>query len=140
MMSSEIVTSLELGRPLNIVLLDNHGFSSIGGLSQSVGSGGFGTDYRAPVDFAALAAGMGAETVRVRTHEELRAALAQLRLCPRTSVIVVETDKEARVGGYGSWWDVPPAEVSENPAVREARATFEQAVKQERSFLESPRD
>lgn len=140
MMSSEIVTSLELGHPLNVVLLDNHGFSSIGGLSRSVGSAGFGTSYRVPVDFAALAAGMGAEAVRVRTNAELREALARLRDCPRTSVIVVETDREARVGGYGAWWDVPPAEVSENPAVRAARQAFEDAVKKERSFLEAKRD
>jgi len=50
-------------------------------------------------------------------------------------VIVIETDKEARVPGYESWWDVAIAEVSAMPAVREARAEYEQAIKRERTLL-----
>ena len=46
MMAQEIVTAVQEGIKLTIVLLDNHGFASIGGLSESVGSGGFGTRYR----------------------------------------------------------------------------------------------
>ena len=120
MMFSEIATSVQEGCKLNIVVLDNHGFSSIGGLSQAIGSGGFGTDYRlrreesgaldgayVPVDFVALAAGMGARAVRARTHEELAAAVEDMRRHSGTSVVVVEVDKEMRVPGYESWWDVP---------------------------------
>ncbi|MBI3679599.1 MAG: 3D-(3,5/4)-trihydroxycyclohexane-1,2-dione acylhydrolase (decyclizing) [Acidobacteria bacterium] len=145
MMSSEIVTSIQEGCKLNIVLLDNHGFSSIGGLSSSVGSCGFGTNYRyrrsetghldgeyLPVDFVKLAEGLGAHTVRAASHDQLEQALEAMRSHDRTSVVVVEVDKEARVPGYESWWDVPVAEVSEMDSVRQARAKYEQAVARER--------
>jgi len=148
MMNSEIVTSLQEGVKLNIVVLDNHGFSSIGGLSQAVGSGGFGTEYRyrraesgqldgepLPVDFVCLAAGLGAQAVRARTREELEQALAAMRAHERTSVVVVEVDKEVRVPGYESWWDVPVSEVSSVESIREARARYEQDVKKERYFV-----
>ena len=145
MMSSEITTSIQEGYKLNIIVLDNHGFSSIGGLSQAVGSRGFGTDYRfrrsetgqldggyVPVDFAALATGLGACTVRATTHDEFERALDNMRRYDRTSVIVIEVDKEMRVPGYESWWDVPISEVSEIESIRQARAQYEQGVKKER--------
>lgn len=145
MMSSEIVTSIQEGYKLNIVLLDNHGFSSIGGLSKAVGSGGFGTDYRyrgqesgqldgepLPVDFVALATGLGARAVRATTHEEVEQALEAMRGHDRTSVVVIEVDKEARVPGYESWWDVPVSEVSSIESIRQARAEYQEAVKKER--------
>src|SRR5579871_537568 len=145
MMSSEITTSIQEGYKLNIVLLDNHGFSSIGGLSQAVGSQGFGTNYRfrreesgqldgeyVPVDFAAICQGLGACTVRARTREEVISALESMKRHDRTSVVVVEVDKEKRVPGYESWWDVPISEVSEIESIRQARAAYEEAVKKER--------
>ena len=127
-----------------MLVLDIHGYSLIGGLSQSFGSGGFVTNYRfrtqsghldgdyVPVDFAALCAGYGAETMRVTTYEELEEALEKARTLPHTCAIVVEVDKEMRVPGYESWWDVQIAEVSEVEAVRAARAEYEVAVKRER--------
>jgi 3D-(3,5/4)-trihydroxycyclohexane-1,2-dione acylhydrolase (decyclizing) len=148
MMSQEIITAVAEGYKLTIILLDNHGFSSIGGLSQSVGANGFGTDYRyrhtdtgrfegdlLPVDFAANAASLGAHAIRARTHDDLLGALEEAKRQDRTTVIVVEVDKECRVSGYESWWDVPIAEVSEVPAVQKARAGYEKAVKKERYFL-----
>jgi 3D-(3,5/4)-trihydroxycyclohexane-1,2-dione acylhydrolase (decyclizing) len=148
MISSEIVTSIQEGYKVNIVLLDNHGFSSIGGLSQAVGSGGFGTDYRyrspksrqldgewLPVDFVANAASLGAHSVRAVTREQLKQALEEARRQDRTTVIVVEVDKEIRVPGYESWWDVPVAEVSEVETVQRVRSQYEKAVKKERYFL-----
>jgi 3D-(3,5/4)-trihydroxycyclohexane-1,2-dione acylhydrolase (decyclizing) len=148
MMSSEITTSLAEGLKLNVVLLDNHGFSSIGGLSQALGSGGFGTDYRyrnretglqdgewLPVDFAANARSLGAFAIRARTREEFVAGLAEARRQDRTAVIVVEVDKEERVPGYESWWDVPVAEASEMESVRRARARYEEERKREKHFF-----
>ncbi len=145
MMNSEIVTSIQEGYKLNIVLLDNHGFSSIGGLSGAIGSGGFGTDYRfrragsgqldgayLPVDFAALAQGLGAQVTRATTREEVEAAVEAMKSHDRTSVVVVEVDKEMRVPGYESWWDVPISEVSGMESIREARAGYEKAVTRER--------
>ena len=152
MMSSEIVTSIQEGYKLNILILDNHGFSSIGGLSRSIGSGGFGTNYRyrtantgqldgdyLPVDFVKLAAGYGRHAVRATTREEVEQALEAMRGHDRTTVVVVEVDKEMRVPGYESWWDVPISEVSEIASIREARAQYEVAVKKERHHeIEAP--
>ena len=146
MMSQEIVTALQEGYKLNIVLLDNHGFSSIGGLSRSCGNEGMGTRYRyrsngkydgdlIPVDFEANARSLGAQTLRARTAEELRTALATTREQSSTSVVVVETAYESSVPGYESWWDVPIAEVAESESVKAARLKYDESRKKERYFF-----
>jgi 3D-(3,5/4)-trihydroxycyclohexane-1,2-dione acylhydrolase (decyclizing) len=146
MMAQEIVTSVQEGYKLNIVLLDNHGFSSIGGLSRSCGNQGMGTNYRyrrganydgelLPVDFVSNAASLGAWAARAKTRDELAAALAEGRRQPRTSVVVVETAYDERVPGYESWWDVAIAEVSEREPVKVARKKYEEARKKERIFF-----
>jgi 3D-(3,5/4)-trihydroxycyclohexane-1,2-dione acylhydrolase (decyclizing) len=146
MMAQEIVTSLQEGYKLNIVLLDNHGFSSIGGLSRACGNEGMGTNYRyrrgekydgevLPVDFAANAASLGAWTATANTAQELKAALIAGRRQDRTAVVVVPTSYDQRVPGYESWWDVPIAEVSEREAVRAARKNYDEARKKERMFF-----
>jgi 3D-(3,5/4)-trihydroxycyclohexane-1,2-dione acylhydrolase (decyclizing) len=146
MMAQEIVTSLQEGYKINIVLIDNHGFSSIGGLSRALGNRGMGTDYKyrsdgeltgktIQVDFAANAASLGAHAVRARTHDEFVQALIACRDNPRTSVVVVETAIDSRVPGYESWWDVPVAEVSEVESVQKARKEYEKARQKERNFF-----
>jgi len=146
MMAQEIVTSIQEGIKLNIVLLDNHGFSSIGGLSRACGNEGMGTNYRyrrgekydgefLPVDFAANAASLGAWTTRAKSIEELQTALEAAHKQSRTSVVVVETSYDDRVPGYESWWDVAIAEVSERESVKAARKDYEQAKKKERLFF-----
>jgi len=148
MMPSEIVTSVQEGIKIIIVLVDNHGFASIGGLSRSLGQGGFGTQYRArneatkqldgellTVDFAANARSLGAHALKAGTLDELKQALEQAKTLDRTTVIVVETDPSVGVPGYESWWDVAVAEVSELESVREARARYEEARKRERRHL-----
>ncbi len=146
MMAQEIHTSIQEGYKLNIILLDNHGFGSIGGLSEACGSGGFGTQYRyrqdgklegdtVNVDFVANAASLGAAALRVRTLDDLRQALKTARATPRTTVTVIEVDSNVRVPGYESWWDVPIAEVSELESVRAARRRYETGVKRERNFF-----
>ncbi|MFO1500284.1 MAG: thiamine pyrophosphate-dependent enzyme [Verrucomicrobiota bacterium] len=148
MMSSELVTSVQEGFKLTVILLDNHGFQSIGGLSRAIGSAGFGTSYRfrddksgqlegeaIPVDYAANARSLGAHVISARDVGELKEALAKASQHSETTVIVMETDAEKRAPGYESWWDVPIAEVSERPSVQAARKEFEQAVKNERYFL-----
>jgi 3D-(3,5/4)-trihydroxycyclohexane-1,2-dione acylhydrolase (decyclizing) len=146
MMAQEIVTSLQEGCKINIVLLDNHGFSSIGGLSRACGNEGMGTNYRfrrgdkydgevLSVDFAANAASLGAWIARAKTGDELKAALTAAREQKRTTVVVIETCYEQRVPGYESWWDVPIAEVSERDAVKAARRDYEEARKKERFFF-----
>lgn len=146
MMAQEIVTSLQEGYKLHIVVVDNHGFASIGGLSQACGGGKFGTEYRyrsngaldgdvLRVDFAKNAASLGACSKKVETRAQLEEALVEARTSSRTSVIVVETDSAQSVPGYESWWDVPIAEVSEMPAVQAARSAYEEGRKRERYFF-----
>jgi 3D-(3,5/4)-trihydroxycyclohexane-1,2-dione acylhydrolase (decyclizing) len=148
LMPTEIVTSVQEGIKLIIVLVDNHGFASIGGLSQSLGSGGFGTHFRCrsagsgqldgnylPVDYVANARSLGAHATKANNLAELKEALQKAKTLDRTSVIVVETERELRVPGYDSWWDVAVAEVSESASVREARAAYEEARKRERRHL-----
>lgn len=147
MMAQEIVTSIQEGFKITIVMLDNHGFASIGGLSQSVGCGGFGTRYRyrsengqlegdvLPIDFAANAATLGAHTIRAKTVGQLNEALAEAKKQTRTTAIVVETDLEQRIPNYEAWWDVAVAEVSDVEDTRKARAAYVEAVKKERDFI-----
>ncbi len=144
MLSTEIVTAVQEGIKLNIILIDNHGFASIGGLSKSVGSDGFGTKYRyrtdsgqldgevLPVDYAANAESLGAKVIRAQSRDELADAMKKAQSIDQTVCIVIETDRRQRVGGYESWWDVAVAEVSENPAVQEARKGFEESKSKER--------
>jgi 3D-(3,5/4)-trihydroxycyclohexane-1,2-dione acylhydrolase (decyclizing) len=130
------------------VLVDNHGFASIGGLSRSLGQGGFGTSYRMrsktsgqldgdplTVDYVANARSLGAHALKADTLVELKAALEKAKTLDRTTVIVVETDPAVGVPGYESWWDVAVAEVSGSESVREARARYEEARTRERHHL-----
>jgi 3D-(3,5/4)-trihydroxycyclohexane-1,2-dione acylhydrolase (decyclizing) len=148
MMAQEIVTSIQEGLKLTIVLLDSAGFASIGGLSRSIGSGGFGTDYRyrdvkdgslsgdsLPVDLATNAESLGAIVYRVSDGSTLEQALASSRAADRTSVIYVPVDPSVGVAGYESWWDVPVAEVSEQTEVQKARETWKAGKKRQRSYL-----
>jgi 3D-(3,5/4)-trihydroxycyclohexane-1,2-dione acylhydrolase (decyclizing) len=160
MLPGELVTAVAERIPLTIVLVDNHGYASIGALSRSVGSAGFGTHYRfaadgslpldvaeaapgaeaLPVDLAANAESLGAKVVRTRTVDELRGALAQFRGADGPVVIYVESDRYAGVPSYESWWDVPVAEVSDQPDVRAARQAYEQAREHQRIYLNTPDD
>jgi 3D-(3,5/4)-trihydroxycyclohexane-1,2-dione acylhydrolase (decyclizing) len=148
MMSSEIVTAVQEGIKLIIVLVDNHGFASIGGLSESIGSAGFGTRYRErsnstgqldgknlAVDYVANARSLGAQASKAGSLAELKEALARAKSSKQTTVIVVETDREVRVPGYQSWWDVAVAEVSESKSVQKARSRYEKARRKERYHL-----
>jgi 3D-(3,5/4)-trihydroxycyclohexane-1,2-dione acylhydrolase (decyclizing) len=153
MLSSELVTALQEGVKLVVVLVNSHGFNSIGALSRSVGLDGFGTQHRfarnglpvldgdaeppeqLPLDLAANAASLGAEAVRVASIAELRQALEQAKRATGTTVIVVEVDRFEGVPGYESWWDVPVAELSERAAVQQARADYETARAAERRIL-----
>ena len=144
MLSSELVTAVQEGLKLTIVLVDNHGFNSIGSLSRSLGTDGFGTLYRhrrngslgvdsddsddyLPIDLAANAESLGARVIRAGSIEELRAGLEAAKAESRTTVIAIEVDRYEGVPGYESWWDVPVAEVSEVESVREARERYEAA-------------
>ena len=145
MMAQEIVTARQEGIKLIIVVLDNHGFSSIGGLSRACGNRGMGTEYRyrrngkldgesIAIDFVANAQSLGAHAARAQTRDDLRRALEEARERPGISVVVIETAYDQRVPGYESWWDVPIAQVSEVESVRAAREKYVKAREKQRIF------
>jgi len=147
MMSSEIVTAVQEGIKLIIVLVDNHGFNSIGGLSRSLGTDGFGTQYRfsqrtdrsgstatrrrakvLPIDLAANAAAWAPRPCGSTSIDELRGALDHGSRATRTSVICIEVDRYEGVPNYESWWDVPVAEVATVESVNAARREYEKGA------------
>ena len=149
MMPSEIITSLQEGYKLTIVLIDNNGFASIGGLSKSIGSEGFGTRYvyrdkqsgklegePLPVDLAKNAESLGARVFRAKDVASFKQALREAGREERTTVIHIPTVPERKMAGYGyAWWDVPVAEVSESEQVQEARLNYVEQKKKQRYFL-----
>jgi 3D-(3,5/4)-trihydroxycyclohexane-1,2-dione acylhydrolase (decyclizing) len=153
MMSSEIITSIQEGCKLTIVLVDNSGFSSIGALSRSVGSQGFGTQYRyrkdgsigldteedpgevLPVELATNAESFGAYVIRAKTVDELKGALKDAKGIDRTVVIHIFVDRYESVPTYESFWDVPVAEVSEMDSVVAARKEYAEGRQAERRYL-----
>jgi len=148
MMAQELVTAVAEGIKLTVVLVQNHGFASIGALSDSLGSQRFGTSYRRrnpetglldgdvlPIDLAANAASLGADIIRTTTIDELRTALAKARASDRTTVVEIETDPLAPVPSPESWWDVPVAETSELDSTRAARAAYEEQKVAQRGYL-----
>ena len=136
MMAQEIVTSVQEGYKLIILLLDSSGYASIGGLSRSVGSGGFGTEfnYKVPIDLAANAESLGAIVHRIGDRGGLEQALAAARAAERTTVIYVPVDSQKGVPNYECWWDVPVAEVSTQADVKKARESWARARKNQRAY------
>src|SRR5690606_40263776 len=122
--------------PVNVVLIQNHGYASIGGLSESVGGERYGTAYRhraadgtftgppLPVDLAANAASLGMEVLRAKTVGELRAALTEARASDRPTCVYVETDPSPTAPPAEAWWDVPVAEVAGREAARSEEHTL----------------
>jgi 3D-(3,5/4)-trihydroxycyclohexane-1,2-dione acylhydrolase (decyclizing) len=151
MLSNEIITSIQEGYKLIIVLMDNQGFKSIGSLSRSLGQMGFGTRYAypkngilpedendiqaLPVDLAMNAQSLGAYVIQCETYDDFVTALQKARETDHTTVIYVQNDRYVSVPGYESWWDVQVAEVSENESVQAARKEWEKMRAKERYFL-----
>ena len=141
MMAQEIVTAVQEEIKLTIVLVQNHGFASIGALSESLGSQRFGTRYRGrdgellPVDLAAVAAGLGADVHRASTVAELEAALREAAASPRVTVVEIQTDPLVGAPDSEAWWDVPVAEVAGLDSTRAARETYEQNKRTQRQYV-----
>ena len=147
MMAQELVTALQEGIKLVVVLVENHGFASIGALSEAVGAPQFGTSYRyrgdsgrldgdiLPVDLAANAASLGADVLRADTLGAFRQCMSQALASTRTTVVHVECDLATGSPSSRSWWDVPVAEVSTQPVTRAARAAYELEKASQRGHL-----
>jgi 3D-(3,5/4)-trihydroxycyclohexane-1,2-dione acylhydrolase (decyclizing) len=127
MMNSEIATSIMLGKKLNIVVLDNGGFGCIERLQHTCGSASFNNllPHDSRIDFVAHAASLGADSCKVASLAELESALPEMRAAQRTSVAVITTDPALSTSVGGSWWDVAIPEVSSQPEVVGARATYD---------------
>ncbi|MFJ6386234.1 3D-(3,5/4)-trihydroxycyclohexane-1,2-dione acylhydrolase (decyclizing) [Streptomyces sp. NPDC091972] len=148
MMPTELVTAVQEGLPINLVLVQNHGYASIGGLSESVGGERFGTAYRyraadgtfsgapLPVDLAANAASLGMDVLRAKTVRELREALAAARASDRPTCVYVETDPATEAAPPAeAWWDVPVAETASRTAAVEARTEYDRQAAARRTHL-----
>ncbi len=150
MMAQELVTAVQEGVKLVVVLVQNHGYASIGSLSQSLGSQRFGTAYRyrtssgrldgdrLPVDLAANAASLGADVLRVDTFDQLRPALEKAAASDRTTVVHVDCDPVMTAPDNHAWWDVPVSEVSALDTTVAARETYEAAKAGQRAHLTPP--
>ncbi|MFD0368218.1 3D-(3,5/4)-trihydroxycyclohexane-1,2-dione acylhydrolase (decyclizing) [Streptomyces sp. NPDC127114] len=147
---TEIVTAVQEELPIKVVILDNHGYASIGGLSEAVGAERFGTDYRfrdpegrftgppLPVDLAANAASLGMRVLRARTVRDLREALGDARGATVPTCVYVETETADSVSGAPpaqAWWDVPVAETSTRPSAVKAREEYDRHVTARRRHL-----
>jgi 3D-(3,5/4)-trihydroxycyclohexane-1,2-dione acylhydrolase (decyclizing) len=157
----ELVTAVAERIKIVIVLVDNHGYASIGALSRSVGGAGFGTHYRPaangalpvdapdgtgpleplqplPVDLATNVESLGVRLIRARTIEELRSALQAARDADGPVAVHVETDRYAGVPDFEGWWDVPVAEIADAEPVRAAREAYERNRRAQRAYVEAP--
>jgi 3D-(3,5/4)-trihydroxycyclohexane-1,2-dione acylhydrolase (decyclizing) len=142
MMAQELVTAVAEGVKLTIVLVQNHGYQSIGALSESVGSQRFGTKYRyrgtdelLPVDLAANAASLGADVRAVTTIDDFEAALREAAASTRTTLVQITTDPMLGAPDSEAWWDVPVAEVAELESTQAARAQYEQDKRTQKQCL-----
>jgi 3D-(3,5/4)-trihydroxycyclohexane-1,2-dione acylhydrolase (decyclizing) len=153
MLSSELVTAVQLGVKLIVLLWDNSGFKSIGSLSRSLGLDGFGTRFIHPadgvlvgdsagdaveplaIDFAMNARSLGANVIECVTRDDYVEAIKAAKAADRTTVVVIKNDRLHGVPGYESWWDVAVPEVSTLPSVQEARVEYETMRVKERLFL-----
>ncbi|MFI8768323.1 3D-(3,5/4)-trihydroxycyclohexane-1,2-dione acylhydrolase (decyclizing) [Streptomyces sp. NPDC053792] len=147
---TEIVTAVQERLPLKLVILQNHGYASIGGLSEAVGAERYGTDYRhraadgsftgppLPVDLGANAGSLGMRVLRPRTVRDLREALADARTATVPTCVYVETETPDTVSGpppAQAWWDVPVAETSTRPSAVKAREEYDRHVTARRRHL-----
>jgi 3D-(3,5/4)-trihydroxycyclohexane-1,2-dione acylhydrolase (decyclizing) len=149
MMPSEILTSIQEQYKITLILINNNGYASIGGLSKAVGGEEFGTkfNYRNPktgqldgdiltVDLAKNAESLGAIVYQPKSLEAFITALQNAKENTQTSVICVDTQSDRKLAGYAySWWEVPVPEISAFSEVRKARDIYEQNKKRQRQYL-----
>ncbi|GAA5162304.1 MULTISPECIES: 3D-(3,5/4)-trihydroxycyclohexane-1,2-dione acylhydrolase (decyclizing) [Amycolatopsis] len=148
MMAQELVTMVSEGLKVIVVVVQNHGFASIGSLSESLGSQRFGTSYRyrsqdsgllegdvLPVDLAANAESLGATVLRTSTVDEFTEAIARAKANSTTTVVHVETDLHGPNPPGSAWWDVPVSEVSELDSTRKAHENYAAHKRRQRHYL-----
>ena len=147
MASQEIMTAVQEGLKITILLVDNYGYGSIAALSETRGSQAFACRFnyrgedgqfsedRIDIDLAANAASYGADVFTATTADELKKALADAADTENTAVVYVKVDAKGRFGGSGAWWDVPVSEISELDSTRDARKEYEEQIASQRLYL-----
>lgn len=147
MLHSELATSIQERRKINVVLLDNMAFGCINNLQMGNGMGSFGTEFRfrnpesglldgdfVPVDFAMSAAAYGCKTYKVSNAEQLRAALADARTQTVSTLIDIKVLPKTMIHGYLSWWRVGVAQVSTTGTTAEAYERQKAALAKARQY------
>lgn len=147
MMATELVTAVQEGVKVIVVLVQNHGFASIGSLSESLGSQRFGTAYRyrddsgrlagdkLPVDLAANAASLGADVIKAASAAEFTDAVKAAKANEHITVIHVETDPMSYAPDSRSWWDVPVSQTSSLDSTQQAYETYAEWKKVQRPYV-----
>ncbi len=153
MLNSEIVSAVAEGVKFIVVLIQNHGYASIGHLSEDLGSQRYGTDYRfhnktkntfttdtvLPVDLATNAESLGMDVIRVEPSEnaiaDLSAAVATAKASSRATLIHINSDPLLYAPDGEGWWDVPVAAVSTIASTQQARAEYDKAVQKQRPLI-----
>lgn len=132
MLHSELVTSVQEGKKINVMLFDNAGFGCINNLQMGNGIGNLATEFRKrdengklngevmTIDFAVCASGYGVKTYTAKTMDELKFALEDSKKQTVSTLIDIKVLPKTMTDGYGAWWNVGIASVSSNPAVNEA--------------------
>ena len=149
MLPSDIITTIQEHYKITIILINNEGYASIGGLSNSVGGEGFGTHFKyrnpetgqldgdfLPVDLAKNAESLGAIVYKPKGIDEYIDALSKAKRNERTTLIYVETIRDRKMAGYGySWWEVPVPEVSDSNEVQKVRKQYEKDKKLQKKYI-----
>ena len=147
MMHSELLTSLQEGYKINIILLNNHGYQCIKGLQMANGSKGFGNEFRyrsentkrldghtIPVDFVSYAKSLGAESYYAKDVTELKQALQKTKQATVSTLIEIPVAPDSMSKGYESWWRVGVPEISSEPAVTKAHQHMKEKIKLAKTY------
>jgi 3D-(3,5/4)-trihydroxycyclohexane-1,2-dione acylhydrolase (decyclizing) len=147
MLHTELLTSIQEGKKIIVVVLDNAGFHCIDNLQTSQGIVHYGNEWRTRdeksgllsgaslvVDYALNAESWGAVGLRAENPEQLAQAVRQALAAERSTLIHCKVAPKSMTDGYESWWRVGTAEVSNNPAVVEAWSEMQGEIAKTRKF------
>lgn len=146
MLHSELVTSVQEHKKINVLLFDNSGFGCINNLEMSNGIGNLATEFRfrdengdllgdlVPIDFAKAASGYGVKTYTAKTMEELEFALLDSQKQTVSTLIDIKVLPKSMTDGYGAWWHVGVASTSQNEAVKAAYANKKENLEKARKY------
>lgn len=147
MLHSELPTSIQERKKINVIVFDNMSFGCINNLQMGTGMGSFGTEFRfrnektgkldgelVPIDFAANAAAYGCKTYRVKTVEQLRAALEDAKKQTVSTLIDIKVLPKTMTNGYDAWWRCGVAEVSKKESIQKAYKEIQIGISQAKKY------